>query len=200
MTLTQIDHAIFSAINFDGGIVLDRIMWFFSEKIVWAPLYLLLLWLVGRKWGWKYSLLVLLAVVVGVAASDQICNFFKETFQMPRPNRVASLRESMHLVWDPFEGKHYIGGQYGTVSAHAATVVSLAWFSALTIRKKWYNWVIAVAVILICYSRIYLACHFPMDILLGAIVGTICGLSMFFLWKKFDKVLEKVYFCGRKSF
>ena len=28
--------------------------------------------------------------------------------------------------------------------------------------------------------------------LLGTIVGTACGLSMFFLWKKFDKVMEKL--------
>mgnify|MGYP002519172684 FL=1 len=80
---------------------------------------------------------------------------------------------------------------YGTVSAHAATTVALAWVSALAIRRNWYNWLIGISVVLICYSRIYLAKHFPMDILLGAIVGTILGVSMFFLWKKFDAVIAK---------
>ena len=59
-----------------------------------------------------------------------------------------------------------------------------------------YNIAISMVVILICYSRIYLACHFPMDILLGAIVGTISGLSMFFLWKKLDILLQKTTFAG----
>lgn len=181
MTLTQIDHAIFSAINFDGGIVLDRIMWFFSEKIVWAPLYLLLLWLVGRKWGWKYSLLVLLAVVVGVAASDQICNFFKETFQMPRPNRVPSLRESMHLVWDPFEGKHYIGGQYGTVSAHAATSVCVWLIVGHALgNHRTYMWLMGAWALMVSLSRIYMTAHFPSQVLFGWCLGGL--ISWFVVW------------------
>jgi undecaprenyl-diphosphatase len=133
-----------------------------------------------------------LALAIGF--SDLICGIFKhsgplknlwESFPVRlRPMYTEALQGLMHT---PSSGH----GAYGTVSAHAATTVALAWFSALAIRQNWFKWLISVVVILICYSRIYLACHFPVDLLLGAVVGTISGVAMFFLWKKLDKVIEK---------
>jgi undecaprenyl-diphosphatase len=66
-------------------------------------------------------------------------------------------------------------GSYGTVSAHAATIVSLALLSSYVIRRRWFIILMSVVVVLICYSRIYLACHFPQDILIGALLGLISG-------------------------
>ena len=195
------DHDLFLFLNFDGGKAMDFIMETISGTLMWIPLYLFIIAFVWYKFGWQRALAFVVCLALAIGLSDIICGIFKhsgplkhlwESFPVRhRPMFDSAVRDLAHVP-------SYKHGAYGTVSAHAATVVSLAWFSALTIRKKWYNWVISVAVILICYSRIYLACHFPMDILLGSVVGTVCGLSMFFLWKKFDKVIEKNYLCGRK--
>ena len=188
------DHNLFLWLNFDGGEAMDFIMKTISGTPMWTPLYLFILIFVWRKYGWQRMLGFVVCLALAIGFSDIICGIFKhsgplkhlwESFPVRlRPMYEPALRDLIHI---PFGGS----GRYGTVSAHAATTVALAWFSALAIRKKWYDWVIAISVILICYSRIYLACHFPMDILLGTVVGTVCGLSMFFLWKKFDKVIEK---------
>ncbi len=163
-----------------GG-VMDRLMWFFSAKAVWAPLYLLLLWMIVRKWGWRYALVVLLSVVVGVVAGDQICNFFKETFQMPRPNRVVELRESMHLVWDPIKERLYLGGHYGTVSAHAATTMLIYLIIGHALReRKGYWWLMGAWVVMVGWSRIYMAAHFPSQVLFGWVLGAL--LSGVILW------------------
>ena len=195
------DHDLFLFLNFDGGKAMDFIMETISGTVMWIPLYLFILAFVWYKFGWQRALGFLVCLALAIGFSDIICGIFKHSGPLKHlwesfPVRLRPMYEPaiQGMFHTPLSGN----GRYGTVSAHAATTVALAWFSALTIRQKWYNWVIAVLVILICYSRIYLACHFPMDILLGAIVGTVCGLSMFFLWKKFDKVLEKVYFCARK--
>ena len=195
------DHPLFLWLNFDGGPVMDSIMKTISGTLMWIPLYLLIIYLVWRKLGWQRTIAFVVCVALAIGLSDIISGIFKHqgllkdlwpTFPVRyRPMHTEALQGLMHVP-----SSHH--GHYGTVSAHAATVVSLAWISALAIRKNWYNWVIAVSVVLICYSRIYLACHFPMDILLGTIVGTISGVSMFFLWKKFDKVIEKNYLCARK--
>jgi hypothetical protein len=92
MTIQSLDHSATLFLNFDGGVLLDRFMWFASEKFTWLPLYLLLLWFVARKWGWRYMLVVFVAVVLGVGLSDQICNFFKETFQVSFKEYVTQLR------------------------------------------------------------------------------------------------------------
>ena len=188
------DHDLFLWLNFDGGPVMDGAMKIVSGTAMWIPLYLFILIFMWRKYGWKRALGFIVCLAVALGLSDIICGIFKhsgplknlwESFPVRhRPMFSSAVRDLSHVP-------SYRHGAYGTVSAHAATVVSLAWMSALAICKNWYNWVISVAVILICYSRIYLACHFPMDVVLGTIVGTISGLSIFFLWKKFDKVIAK---------
>ena len=195
------DHELFLWLNFDGGPAMDGFMKVVSGTTMWIPLYLFILGFVCYKYGWKRAIGFVVCLALAIGLSDIVCGIFKhsgplkhlwESFPVRhRPMFDSAVRDLAHVV-------SYGHGPYGTVSAHAATVVSLAWISALAIRKWWYDIIIAVSVILICYSRIYLACHFPMDILLGTIVGTISGLSMFFLWKKFDIVLQRTTFATEK--
>lgn len=180
-TLSQLDHTIFDVLNFDGGLFMDRLMWIFSAKAVWAPLYIFLMWAIGRRYGWCYMLVVLLSVVVGITAGDQICNFFKDTFQMPRPNRVEALQEGLHLVWDPINERHYLGGHYGTVSAHAATTMALYLIVGHALRdKKAYWWLMGLWVVMVGLSRIYMTAHFPSQVLFGWILGALLGT--FIVW------------------
>ena len=187
------DHDLFLWLNFDGGPVMDAIMETISGTAMWIPLYLLIIYLVWSKLGWQRTLGFVACLVLAIGFSDIICGIFKhsgplknvwESFPVRhRPMFTTSLWGAMHVP-------DYNHGTYGTVSAHAATVVALAWMSALAIRRTWYKWLIGVSVVLICYSRIYLACHFPMDIALGTIVGSAIGVAIYFLWRRFDRVIE----------
>ncbi|WP_418982109.1 phosphatase PAP2 family protein [Alistipes sp.] len=77
-----------------------------------------------------------------------------------------------------------VSGRYGTVSAHAATVVALATLSASVIRRRWFTWLIVACTLLICYSRIYLAKHFPTDLLWGALVGLALGYGAWLIYRR----------------
>ena len=187
------DHDLFLALNFDGGKVMDTMMEIVSGTLMWIPLYIFILLWALRKYGWRSALAYLVCLVLAIGLADMLCGIFKHTGLLKdvwesfpvrhRPMFDSAVRDLAHVP-------SYAHGPYGTVSAHAATVVALAWVSGLMIRHKWYDWFIAVVVLLICYSRIYLACHFPMDILLGSIVGTITGVAMYYLWRKLDTILK----------
>ena len=174
---------------------MDTMMEIVSGTLMWIPLYIFILLWALRKYGWRSALAYLVCLVLAIGLADMLCGIFKHTGLLKdvwesfpvrhRPMFDSAVRDLAHVP-------SYAHGPYGTVSAHAATVVALAWVSGLMIRRKWYDWLIAVVVLLICYSRIYLACHFPMDILLGSIVGTITGVAMYFLWRKIDTIINRV--------
>lgn len=171
------DHDLFLWLNFDGGVVMDTIMKAISTPAVWAWLYLLILWLVWRKSGWRGALLFLVLAGAAVGLSDMIAGIFKHSGLLKnlwpsfpvrlRPMHTPEMEGLIHVVKQ--------GGQYGTVSAHAATMVAMAVMAIAAIGRRWFGWLMLTVVVLVCYSRIYLAYHFPMDIVLGTVVGLIAG-------------------------
>lgn len=187
------DHPMFLALNFDGGAVMDKIMILFSTPAFWAWLYLIILWLVWKRHGWRGVLIFVVAAAVAVGISDMVAGIFKHTGLLKnlwsdfparlRPMHTPELEGLVHVVKQ--------GGQYGTVSAHAATMFSLLMLSTPIIKRAWFGWTMATAVVATCYSRIYLAYHFPMDILLGALTGLVAGGAAVLLFKAVIKHINK---------
>ncbi len=178
MNGTTWDVALFEALNFDGGKVMDGFMTAVSGVAMWLPLYALILYMVWRRYSWRGLLLFVVAAAVAMGLADVIAGVFKHSG--PLKDVWASFPARPRPMWsDGIENIHvpsYEHGEFGTVSAHAATIVSLALLSAMVVQRRWLTVVMIVVSLLYCYSRIYLACHFPQDILLGAGVGTLTGL------------------------
>lgn len=178
MNGTTWDVALFEALNFDGGKAMDSFMGAVSGVAMWLPLYALILYMVWRRYSWRGLLLFVVAAAVAMGLADVIAGIFKHSG--PLKDVWASFPARPRPMWsDGIENIHvpsYEHGEFGTVSAHAATIVSLALLSAMVVQRRWLTVVMIVVSLLYCYSRIYLACHFPQDILLGAGVGTFTGL------------------------
>lgn len=171
------DYDLFLALNFDGGAAMDGFMSFCSAPAAWAWLHALILWLVWRRAGWRGVLLFVAAAALALGLSDMIAGIFKHAGLLKnlwpsfparlRPMHTPELEGLVHVVRE--------GGRYGTVSAHAATMTALAVLAVPSVRRKWFSVLMTSAVLLICYSRIYLAYHFPIDILLGMATGLLTG-------------------------
>ena len=172
------DHNLFLWLNFDGGVVLDKLMLLASTPAAWAWFYLLIFFLVWRRGGWKGVVLFAVTVVAAIVLADMVAGIFKHTGLLKnllpnfpvrlRPMHTPELAGMIHKIKE--------GGLYGTVSAHAATNVALAIIASVFIRRRWMTWTLVAVTLVVCYSRIYLAYHFPMDILLGAATGALCAL------------------------
>lgn len=174
----NIDYPLFLWLNFDGGAVLDKIMLGISTPSVWAWLYVLILYMVWRSYGWRGLLIFLVAAAAAIGLGDMISGIFKHTGMLK--NLWAEFPARLRPMYTPeLEGlvSNILkkGGQYGTVSGHAATIAAMATIAIPTIARRWFTWMMIVVVLLICYSRIYLAYHFPVDIVLGLITGVLSG-------------------------
>lgn len=175
MNHTTWDYPLFEMLNFDGGAILDSLMSAISGIVMWIPLYLLILYMVWRRWSWRGVVALILAVALALGLADLLAGIFKHSGPLKNlwPDFPARLRPMFSEGLSDVNIPSTNHGRYGTVSAHAATIVSLSIISAYAIHRRWFSWLIAVVAIAICYSRIYLACHFPQDILLGAALGVV---------------------------
>ncbi len=194
MNNVTFDHDLFLLLNFDGGAFVDWLMTTISGTTMWIPLYLGIFYLVWRQEGWKGCLAFVVCAALAIGLADMLCGIFKHTGMLKhlwesfpvrhRPMFDSAVRDLAHVV-------SYRHGAYGTVSAHAATISALATISSFVIRRKWFVWGMVGISLLISYSRIYLACHFPLDIVLGLAVGVVTGVAMWFLWRKLAETLRK---------
>ena len=184
MTGYTFDYPLFLWLNFDGGAALDKIMLGISTPAVWSWFYALILYMVWRTYGWRGLLIFLVAAAAAIGLGDMISGIFKHTGLLK--NLWAEFPARLRPMYTPeLEGlvSNILkkGGQYGTVSGHAATIAAMATIAIPTIARRWFTWMMIAVVLLICYSRIYLAYHFPVDIALGLITGVLSGGAMYLI-------------------
>jgi undecaprenyl-diphosphatase len=187
------DWPLFELLNFDGPSALDCVMRLVSGIKLWVPLYILILYIVWRKLGWRGVVALLVAMGVAVGFADIVAGVFKH--QGPLKDLWASFParpRPMHTEGlEAFTNGYGNAGQNGSVSAHAATITAIALLSSLIIKQRWITILLAVVAILVCYSRIYLACHFPQDLLLGALLGIVATAIGFWLFQFTNQKLRK---------
>ncbi len=181
--LLQYDTDLFLFLNNLGTPAWDGFWIFMSDKFYQIPLYLVLLYLVYKKYGVKGTLFTMLAIALLIAATDQTANLFKNVlFKRPRPCRVESVIELGRFLAERC-------GRHGYFSAHAASSMGLAFFIGALFKKE-YKYLFAFMIIwavIVGYSRIYLGVHYPGDVITGMIIGSIYGTLFFKLQQFFLK-------------
>ena len=170
-TLNQLDTALFLWLNGRYTPWLDPIMIWVTERNHWFPFYALLIgWLVYRYRKQALALLLTIAAAVGLA--DQVASsIFKPIFHRLRPCHELALQKLIHPVLE-------CGGQYGFVSSHASTTFGLATALWLLLGNE-YPWLRLVFLwaAVVSYSRIYVAAHYPLDVLAGTGVGVLSAMG-----------------------
>lgn len=190
--LIDIDTQLFLFLNGIHSPTFDTLMFRISGNLIWAPLYIGILYLLFKKYGVK-GLWLLLGVALVVTLADQISvHFFKNVFGRLRPCHNPEIKELVHTV-------SRCGGKYGFVSSHAANTFGVAMFLHLVLSKKWFSISIFFWASLVSYSRIYLGVHYPGDIIVGALLGLTLGKVVHILYTFIKSRIAQQSFSNTQS-
>lgn len=175
MTIEALDSQVFLFFNGMHCSYFDSFMSIATGKLIWVPLYLALLLLLVRLKGWATAMVWLVAIAITITLADQICaSAIRPIVARYRPaNQLNPLSEFVHIV------NGYRGGRYGFPSCHGANTFALVTIMSLIVRRRWFTIFMTAWAILNCYSRLYLGVHYPGDLIVGAAIGALCGLTVY---------------------
>lgn len=172
------DQTLFHLINIEwqNGFC-DWLMPLLRNKFTWMPMYIFLVSFLVLNYKRKGLLLVIL-LCLSVGISDLLSSqLIKKTVQRERPCHVFEAPSDIQLLVN-------CGSGYSFPSSHAANHFTIAVLLSLILGPL-YRW-IKIPLLLwaasISFAQVYVGVHFPLDILAGAIIGSLIGFlgSQFF--------------------
>ena len=181
--LHKIDQLLTLEINSWNSFITDPVWQFFSDKLVWAPMYAAIIALLVWKLGWKRGLIVLAGALLTFGFCDQFSNIIKHAVGRIRPlNDEFMVSHGLHILER--------GGGYSFFSAHSANSFGLAFSTYIGMKlclqqaepeaqmPKWlkaYGWWMFFWAFMVAVSRIFVGKHYLGDVLVGILVGSLAG-------------------------
>ncbi len=157
---TNNNHTLFLIFNTQALIFdkyIHQIFWsnitFLGDSLVVLSLLALF---IKRHFNW------IIAILIGAVITALLVHFFKWFMDIDRP--AAVLEQTLFLVNDP-------PLHYSFPSGHTASIFLFIGVLFLSIQHKTINTFLLLVAILIGFSRIMVAAHFPIDVLVGASFG-----------------------------
>lgn len=162
---------------------LDWIMPYWRKKEFWIPAYAILAVLLIYRYRWKgFYFLLIIGATIGVA--DQLSSsVIKPSVQRLRPCREPALSPAaINLV--------HCGGGYSFPSSHATNHFALAVLLFLSWGRRWgrWRWLLLFWAATIAYGQVYVGVHYPIDVLVGTLLGCLIGSSMALVYQRWSAI------------
>ncbi len=143
-----------------------------TNKYIWIPLYIILLFLIFKYYGWKKVLFTVFIIALLVTFTDQLVNLIKEITQRIRPNNDETIKNLIRVVKN--------SSDFSFVSGHAANSFAVSIFVILSLKNYFKPiYFLLIWPLLFAYSRLYLGVHYPLDVLSGAFLGILIGVGFY---------------------
>lgn len=175
--LQQWDRELFIHLNSLGSQEYDA-FWVFVTKIEhWTPLYIGFFILFFFAYKKKEAYMGILSTVLVFALTIGVTGLVKYSVGRLRPNNVLELEGVIRVLQTPLN--------FSFFSGHAAVSFAVTTFVVLALRKRFkWTYLFYVWPLLFVASRILVGVHYPGDILVGALVGTVIAIIC---WKYVGK-------------
>lgn len=177
--LADLDARLLLIVNGAHSPFFDAVMWCISGRWIWVPFYIVLTYMLFRRFSWKRATLCLITIGLIILAADQTCASLirPEVCRLRPANLNNPLSHLVHVV------NGYRGGRYGFPSCHAANTFALAMFMSLVFRNKRFTVMMFSWAIVVSYSRMYLGVHYFGDLFCGASVSSLFAVLFYSLMK-----------------
>ena len=178
--LEQWDQWLFIQLNSKWtNSLFDFILPYFRDSVFWAPLYIFLLMFIllnyGKEGAW-WCVLFLCTIAIADLVGARV---FKAGFERLRPCQDPEFYANVRLLL-----KH-CSGSFSFTSNHAANHFGIATFVSVTFYERFRSWIYLsyVWAFFVAYAQVYVGVHYPLDILGGALLGTVAGVLTGYLYK-----------------
>ncbi len=143
-----------------------------TNIFTWTPLFVLFFILIFWKFSRKEALYVTLTIIALIIFILVATDLTKEFYERLRPNNNTQINSIIRVIKNP--------AGFSFFSGHASSSFSITTLIVLFLRKriKW-SWIFYVWPLLFALSRIYLGVHYPVDIIVGAMVGILSALAFY---------------------
>lgn len=177
--LQDLDAQILLFINSLHVPYFDRFMWLATTTVCWSIMFMVLLYVLGRR-GWKHLLAVVVAIALVILIADLVsASVVKPLVARLRPTHDPDLSYMVHVV------NGYRGGRFSFVSSHAANTFAGALLISLVFRNRRVGISIFLWAFIECYSRMYLGVHFLGDLICGALLGCVSAWLVYALLHRY---------------
>ncbi|SNR54352.1 phosphatase PAP2 family protein [Lutibacter flavus] len=176
--LIDYDKQLLLFLHSQGYIFWDDFWIFITNPLHWIPLFFVIYFLGYRAFGTRKSIYIAIITALSAASSLMLVNLIKNYFQRLRPLNDSSINKSIRVLVEY--------NDFSFVSGHSTVSFTIAFLSFWILKKQYkYSFFIFLFPLLFAYSRIYLAAHFPTDILFGMLLGYLIALFFYKILKRF---------------
>lgn len=185
------DRQLLLLLNGSDSLFIDQLALILTSGWTWVLLYVSLLYIVVKN-NEKAAqiLLTIFAALLCVGLASGIDNgLVKPWTGRLRPAAEPALQGLVQTV------SGYKGDGFSFFSAHAANTFSLAVFFSLLVRDR------ALSITLFCWAlvnswtRIYLGVHYPSDVLVGILFGSLAGLIVYWIYfRLYSRISPKLHY------
>ncbi|MEE1899887.1 phosphatase PAP2 family protein [Flavobacterium rakeshii] len=183
-SLIELDKNLLIYLNSLGTPAFDGFWLFITKQLNWIPVFLFLLYLTFKNLGWRNTVLVIIMLSLLITLTDQTTNLFKNTVQRLRPLNNPDIAGFVR-------GFKY-SSSYSFFSGHASNSMACAFFLYHVLKPHVkHMWIIFLWPLIFAYSRVYLALHYPGDILSGFVWGIFTSSLLLMLYRFLRKFLPK---------
>ena len=185
--LNNVDTQIYLFFNSMHAPAIDSFMMLFTGRFIWVPMYIAIVLMLLKTFGWKLTGVYVLALALAITLTDQACaTIIRPIVARLRPSNPENPLSELAILVDG-----YRGGRYGFPSCHSANSFALATFVSCLIRRpRMIAFIIGWAV-LNSYTRLYLGVHYPGDLLVGAVIGSGFGYICYIFARRFEPELRE---------